>query len=266
MILLIEQVILVFATALGAMTDAKTGYIYDWITYPMVAAGIILSIVLQQWNNLILGAILFVGLFIMYKFGKIGGGDVKLFVGIALLNPTNDYFFIVSIMFFAAMSAMMFYSIFYFIKYVKIGINIEENKKGIKKAILFGIIIIAYFSFLVIKELITPLSAEIMVVPILFGLIMVALQEGIKKNFFETKIQINQIEEDEVLAEGRNTAAVVKLLKGKSLIGEEEKKILQKNLVKSVYVLRGLPPFGPFILAGVIGAILMPDFLFFIFM
>jgi len=248
------------------MTDTKTGYIYDWITLPMISLGFILSIMLQQWNNIILGGILFVGLFIIYKFGKIGGGDVKLFVGISLLNPTNDYLFVVSIMFFAAMSAMMFYSIFYLIKYLRKGINFEENKKGIIKALIFGLIIVGYFYFIVIKELINPISAEIMVVPILFGLIMVALQDGIKKNFFETKINLNQIEEDEVLAEGRNSLEVVKLLKGKSLIGETEKKLLEKNAIKSIYVLRGLPPFGPFILVGVIGAILLPDFLFFIFL
>ncbi len=266
MLQLLQQIILVFATALGAMTDTKTGYIYDWITLPMISLGFILSIMLQQWNNIILGGILFVGLFIIYKFGKIGGGDVKLFVGISLLNPTNDYLFVVSIMFFAAMSAMMFYSIFYLIKYLRKGINFEENKKGIIKALIFGLIIVGYFYFLVIKELINPISAEIMVVPILFGLIMVALQDGIKKNFFETKINLNQIEEDEVLAEGRNSLEVVKLLKGKSLIGETEKKLLEKNAIKSIYVLRGLPPFGPFILVGVIGAILLPDFLFFIFL
>jgi len=265
MLQLIQQAILIIGTAAGAATDAKTGYIYDWITYPMVGLGIILSIMQQQWTNLIIGAALFAILYGAYKLGKLGGGDVKLFTGIALLNPVNDPLFLFTIMFFAAMGAIIFYSVYYTSKYLRKGGNIKENKKGILKAIIFGAIIIIYFAILTNYKMMGAGSALLITIPLCFGLLFVAFQEGIRKKFFEAKITIAKLEEDEVIAQGRNNEKVLKLLKGRQLIGEKEKMLLKKAGVKGIYVLRKLPPFGPFILAGVICAIWQPDFLFFLF-
>jgi len=266
MLTLIQAGVLIAGSTIGAITDAKTGYIYDWVTYPMIGIGFLLAIAQQQWNNVIIGAGLFVLLYIAYKFGKLGGGDVKLFVGIALLNPNNDYYFLATVMLFAAMSAMVFFSIYFFIKYYKKGITYKENKKGITKATLFGVIIVGYFAFMMNAGYITQSSAALIATPLMFGLVFIALQKGITKNFFEKKILINQIEEDEVIAEERNTKKALALLKGKRLVGIAEAKLLKKNGVKEIYVLRGLPPFGPFILIGVLGALIAPEFFIYLFM
>jgi len=265
MLALIQETILLIGTALGAITDTRTGYIYDWITYPMIALGVILALIQQQWNNLIFGAVIFAVLFIAYYFGKLGGGDVKLFAAIALLNPQNDAGFLLATIFVAAMSAMVFYPIYYTIKYARIGISYEENKEGIQKALLFGAIIAAYFYFLSVFGMIGSISVGIIIVPLLFGLLFVALQKGIMKNFFEKKINLKNITEDEVIAEGKNSQKIMNLLKGKKLIGEKEVKLLSKNGVNAIYVLRGLPPFGPFILIGVLIAIFYPDFVMMLF-
>jgi Flp pilus assembly protein protease CpaA len=265
MLQLIQQIILVFGSTVGALTDAKTGYIYDWITYPMIGIGIILSAIQGQWNNIMAGIIIFGAMYIAYKYGKIGGGDVKLFLGIALLNPANNYLFLVAVLLFMAGGALIFYSTYYFVKYARKGINLEENKKGITKAIIFGAITTLYLCIITTQGLIGKESAEIIGIPIMFGLVFVAFQEGIKKNFFEKKIKIKELEEDEVIAEERNPSKILKLLKGKQLIGENEKKLLKKNGVKYIYVLRGLPPLGPFILLGIIGAILQPEILILLF-
>lgn len=265
MLQLIQQGALILGTTLGAITDAKTGYIFDWITYPMILIGFVLAIMQQQYNNLFVAGIIFALLFITYKFGKLGGGDVKLFVGIALLNPYNDYLFFASAMLIAAVSAMIFYSIFYTIKYIRIGINFEENSKGIQKATLYGVILLGYFSLLTMMQLITYLSAIIILIPMLVGLLFIAFQKGITKNFFEKKILLKEIEEDEVIAEEGNSEKILKLLAGKKLIGENEKALLLKNKIKSIYVLRGLPPFGPFILVGILVAINQPQLFMFLF-
>ncbi len=265
MLQLIQQAALLIGSATGAYTDAKTGYIFDWITYPMIIIGLILSIAQQQWMNVGIGAIIFAAMFIAYKFGKIGGGDVKLFTAIALLNPINEPVFLFTALFFSAVSAMIFYAVFYAIKYNRIGISVEENKKGITKAVIFGAIIIVYFAMLAQMELIGIPSIVIMLTPLMFGLLFIALQDGIKKHFFEEKITISKLEEDEVIAEGRNPKSVEKILKGNILIGEKEKHLLKKAGIKSIYVLRKLPPFGPFILIGVIAALIQPDFMLFIF-
>jgi Flp pilus assembly protein protease CpaA len=265
MLELIQESALLIGTALGAATDAKTGYIYDWITYPMIAIGFALSILQQQWNNLLIGTALFVLLYVAYKLGKLGGGDVKLFVGIALLNPYNDYNYLATTMLFAAMSAMIFYSVYYSAKYALKGINFEENKKNIIKAIFFGLLITAYFYTLTTIGLISIASMWVIIVPMFFGLVFIALQKGITKNFFEQKIFLKEIEEDEVIAKEANNEKVLKILKGQTLVGPKEAMLLKDKGIKSIYVLRRLPPFGPFILMGVLGAILMPNFFMLLF-
>ncbi|MEI7960887.1 MAG: A24 family peptidase [archaeon] len=265
MLQLIQQAILLIGTATGAVTDAKTGYIYDWITYPMIALGAILAITQQQWINLELGVVVFGLLYLAYKFGKLGGGDVKLFTAIALLNPTNNPMYFFTIMFFAAISATIFYSVYYTSKYLRSGGEIKENKNGIIKAIVLGAVIVIYFTLLSTYQMISVESAILLATPLMFGIMFIAFQEGIRKKFFEAKITIGKLEEDEVIAEGRNNNKIMKIMGNKQLIGEKEKTLLKKAGVKAIYVLRKLPPFAPFILVGVIGAIAYPDFLFFIF-
>lgn len=265
MLQLIQQAILLIGTATGAVTDAKTGYIYDWITYPMIALGAILSIAQQQWMNLGLGAVVFGILYLAYRFGKLGGGDVKLFTGIALLNPTNEPMYFFTILFFAAISAIIFYSVYYTSKYLRTGGKIMENKKGILKAVGLGAVVVVYFAMLSFYGMMQATSAILIAIPLMFGLLFIAFSEGIQKKFFEAKVNLAKLEEDEVIVEGRNNAKVMKILGKKQLIGEKEKAMLKKAGVKAVYVLRKLPPFAPFILVGVLGAIWQPDFLYFIF-
>jgi len=259
MINALQQSILLVGTAAGAITDAKTGYIYDWITYPMIGIGIILSIMQQQWINLFLGAGIFALFFIAYKMGKVGGGDVKIFAGITLLNPTNNPIFLFGALFAAAMSAMIFYSVYYTLKYARKGIKLNENKEQIKKAIIFGTITAAYFAILSSAGLVKIESVIIIGIPLMLGFIFFALQNGIKKNFFEKKIKLAQIEEDEIISES-NQKKVLELFKGK-LINPADKKILANKKIKEIIVLRNLPKFGPFILVGVIIASTAPYFL-----
>jgi hypothetical protein len=265
MLAIIQEAVLLIGSILGGATDAKTGYIYDWITIPMMILGIILSLLQSQWNNLILGTTIFGLLYLTYKYGKIGGGDVKLFTAIALLNPTNNIYFLFTGLIVACGSAMVFYSTYFALKYFKTGFNFKENKKGIIKALIFGAILIVYFIILAKTNLLSLTTAILFTVVCFFGLIFIALQEGVKKNFFEKKIKLSEIEDDEVLCEERNSKKVMNLLKGKKLVGEKEKKILAINKVKEIIVLRGLPPFGPFIAIGVIIATINPEIIMLLF-
>jgi Flp pilus assembly protein protease CpaA len=260
MIIIIQEIILILGALLSAYIDAKTGYIYDWITYPMIALGIILAVISSSYFNLASAAVIFIVLLIAYKFGKIGGGDVKLFTAIALLNPFNEIYFLTTLFFIATLSAMVFYSIYYFIKYAKIGINWEREKNNTYNAIFMGLAILAYFFILVQYEVVNILFLFFVGLPLLIGLVFVALQKGIKLEFFEEKIKTKDLEDDEILGEN-NSEKIKKMFKGKVLIGEKEIKLLNKNKIKSIFVLRNLPKFGPFIFVGTIFAIYLPNFL-----
>ncbi|MCX6801453.1 MAG: A24 family peptidase [Candidatus Diapherotrites archaeon] len=265
MIQLVQSGALLIGTLAGAITDAKSGYIYDWITVPMILFGALISIFFGQWNNLLVGAAVFAALYISYWLGKIGGGDVKIFTAIALLNPFNNYGFFFGAAFFAAMSSIVFYSVYYTLKYSKKGVDFEENKEGIVQAILLGIFLAAYFVAAIKFGLFGKTVVFMLGFPLFCGLIFFALQKGIKKNFFRKKVPLKNLEEDEIISTEGNSEKILKIfmVKGvmkKGVIGEKEIAKLKKMKIKNIYVLRGLPPFGPFIFAGVAIALLAPDF------
>lgn len=258
MLQLIQQTILLLGTLTGAITDTKTGYIYDWITYPMILIGIILSISQGQINNLIYAGIIFIVFFLAYKFGKLGGGDVKIFAGICLLNPYNNINFLTTTIFSAAILSMIFYSSYYTLKYAKKGINLSKNKEGIIKGAIFEIILLTYLGIMVYYQGINLEVGILLGIIFTLGIIFVALQKEIKKEFFDKKVKLKEIEEDEIISQNNNQT-ILKLLKGKDLIEEKEKELLRKNKITEIIVLRNLPKFGPFILLGVVIGIMYPN-------
>jgi len=257
---LIQQIVLAIGTLTGAVTDAKTGYIYDWVTYPMIAIGIITSLIAWQTTNLILGALIFIGLYLMYRTGKIGGGDVKIFTGIALLNPFNDINFLATAALAAAALSLIFYSIFFTIKYARKGIDWKYNQKGILGAVVLGFALLFYFTIMSQTGLVGTEMTYFIGVPFMFGLLFLALQKGITKEFFQKRILLKNIEEDEILAAGANSKKLLAIMKGNVLVGPKNAAKLRRNGIKSIIVLRELPKFGPFIFLGVAFALMQPNF------
>jgi Flp pilus assembly protein protease CpaA len=136
-------------TAVAAYTDFKTGYIYDWITYPLIAIGIALRLWSQDWLGLGLGIAVFAALYVFYWTGKLGGGDVKLFTGIALVLPFyQDKVFLLNVLFFAALSAMLFYAVYYLYRLWNEHIPLDIDEKQRNTALLLAAFGIAFSALL----------------------------------------------------------------------------------------------------------------------
>jgi Flp pilus assembly protein protease CpaA len=272
MILLLRTAVILIGSLLGAYTDFKTGYIFDKITYPMIAIGILLNlfelgkeISFENFVNLFsVGITVFILGYAMYWLGKIGGGDVKLFTGIALLLPFEQgifplNIFVLNALILAGISSLIFYGTYYIIKYAMKGIELKENKEGIKKAVSLGILILFYF-FMIYSFGMEKLII-VLLIPLSIALVFIALEKGIKKEFFLKKIPLNEMEEDEVIAmEFESKETLEKLKLGfKGVLGEKEKKELEKTGIKELMVYRGLPKFGPFIFIGVLINLTFPQ-------
>ena len=252
----------------AAYTDARTGLILDKITYAMIAAGILLNVVQGEWFWLVIGAAVFAIGYVIYYMGKIGGGDVKLFTGIAFLLPFyQGQFFLLNALFAACILAVVFYSIYYLSKYARKGINWKENQQGIQKAIIFGIIIGAWLVIISITRVVSVTAMLILGITLGLALLFLAFEKGIRRNFFLKEIPISKLEEDEVIATEFLKQGIRKKLglKFKGVFGEKEKTMLKELGVSKVPVYRNMPPFGPFILLGCIAAMIWPDILGLIF-
>ncbi|MCX6799110.1 MAG: A24 family peptidase [Candidatus Diapherotrites archaeon] len=269
LILLARIAALLAGCAAAAYTDAKTGLILDKITYGMIAVGIALNVIEMNWLFLALGAAVFAIGYAVYYAGKIGGGDVKLCTAIAFLLPLyGGQIFIANALFFAALTAVTFYSVFFVTKYARLGINLKENSGNAKKAGAFAIVITAYLIAMVNIGTVKPLALLLLAVPLLLAIAFMAFEKGIRRSFFLRRVALKKLGEDEVIAAEFLDQKIKKKLKlgVKGVFGEKEIAALRKMGVRTVPVYRGMPPFAPFILLGCIVALAQPDLvkLFFI--
>jgi Flp pilus assembly protein protease CpaA len=97
-ILILKIILVLIATGIAAYTDYKTGLIHNWLTYPLMVIGLLILVYESFISPASLGVgymltVIFIGIIIygigyfMYKYGKLGGGDIKLFLGINLVLP-----------------------------------------------------------------------------------------------------------------------------------------------------------------------------------
>jgi len=261
--LLLREILVLLGAALASYTDWKDGLIYDKITYPMIAVGVLLNLIEFNWTAFSYAAAVFVVGYILYYSGKIGGGDVKLFTGITLLLPVlNGFPFILSVMFIAAVAAIIGLSSYYVLSYARKGIKLKENLQGIIRAGVLGLAFVIYFYMLVFQlRIVTIEYMLILFIPMFFGLLFLAFERGIKKEFFLKKIKFNDLEEDDLVAlEFLDVKLKKKLnLKFKGVIGEKEKEKLKEMKVKEILVYRDMPKFAPFIFLGIVVVLAKPD-------
>ena len=259
--LLLREAIVLLACAVSAYTDWKDGLILDKITYPLIGIGIALNLLENDLAVFILPVAVFVTGYAIYYAGKVGGGDVKLLAGIAMVLPSvRGEIFIFNAMLIASSSAIVFLSAYFVSKYARTGIDWKENSRGTMRALMFAAFIAAYFWFL-LQWKIMPLSGIIVfAVPVAFALVFLALEHGIRKNFFLQEAKLPELEEDEIVAvEFLDSKVLEKLgLKFKGVLGEKEIGKLKEMGLKTVPVYRKLPAFAPFILLGAVVAIAWP--------
>ena len=101
MILEIQILLILIFTGIAVITDLKTGHIPNWITYTMIGIGGIINAIF--FPNLIMLALAIS--IIIYIFGictskkGMGGGDIKLYIGINMILPLyHNYLFILYVM------------------------------------------------------------------------------------------------------------------------------------------------------------------------
>jgi len=274
--LLLRELIVIAGSAISAYTDFKTRLILDKVTYPMIAIGLILNLYEIFLHGINFDTMLLIGIplavfalgYALYFMGKVGGGDIKLLAGIAMLLPiVEGAIFVLNVLFVAAMVSIIFISTYYVAKYFRKGIEIKKDFPTMLRALFYGLAIILYFSMLLQLKVMSFEKIALLGIPIFFAILFIAFENGIRKNFFLKTVKLSELEEDEVVAIDfleKNTVKELGL-KFKGVLGKNEIEKLKKMKIHEVKVYRQLPPFAPFILAGVIVSILKPDLILWFF-
>ena len=284
---MIGALIALVGTAIAAYTDFKTTYIPDNLNHALIALGLAYVWLSFPFDTALaytgIAALVFgVGL-LMYVFGQLGGGDVKLFAALALLLPVYPqalalanplapiaapYPPIVSTFFAAAVISMVFVPAHYMILLYRD----RAKLKGLQgKLLKGGVYAIATFPVFYLWYSFAPRSLVI-AAPLLMGAFTLAFKDDILERYVSMKKRVDKLTEDDVLAlELMDDKVKKKLGLGmrKTFFDIELKRIkalAKKNGVKEVMVAEHLPTFGPFILAGLILTLVFGDaFLWLVF-
>ncbi len=103
----VQDLFLLVLLAVGAYTDIKERKIYDKLTFPMMAAGLVLAFLAAKFPGLkASGFGLFIGFAIFVipcELGAVGGGDAKMMMAVGAL--TGYPFIITATLFSFALSA-----------------------------------------------------------------------------------------------------------------------------------------------------------------
>ncbi|MDO8427779.1 MAG: A24 family peptidase [Candidatus Diapherotrites archaeon] len=263
-LLLIREIVLLLGLILASYFDIRKRIIPDKLNYALAGFGIILNFFDFNWIQFIFPVFVFAFFAVIYYLGKIGGGDVKLFTATAFLLPIyNNQFFLIPALFYSALISVIFLSVYYVLKYMSKGIDWNENKKGIQQAVVLGLFLVVYAGVFYFWGKLNSSMVILFFVPLLFGLVFMAFQQGIKKHFFLKQVQVSALEEDEVIAKEFLPISVSKNFNFsvKGIVTEEDKQKLKELNILEVPIYRDLPPFAPFFLMGCILAFGFPSLL-----
>lgn len=272
MLELLGALVALVGTAIVAYTDWKTGYMPDKYTHALVAAGIVLLPFYAGLSAALtwyfVSAIVFMACFLLYIFGQLGGGDVKLFTALSLLIPSYPtalsglglspvaapYPFVLSVFFASAVVATLFVSLGYLRRLIA-----DRGKiKGFGGKLIRG----AAYSLMTLPLALlwAYISPRMLVValPLAVGAFVLVFKDDILRLYVVKKKRVSKLNDDDVLAVelmGKRTLQQLGLGGRKTFLEAELgeiKKNARKHGINQVLVSEYLPHFGPYILLSLL--------------
>jgi Flp pilus assembly protein protease CpaA len=260
---LVRTLVAVLGTALTAYYDLTNNKnIPNNVLYGFLAIAILLNAIFFNLEILLFGlglAILISILgYLMYKTGQLGAADVFVFASIALALPIPPSFaklpfnfpFIALVFVFSSLVFALF-TIYYF------GSKLIGNKKAKPKKI-YLLLLLPWFVFVYLflnSVVFSSIYFVIISVAYLSSIFVMTYRESINRGLYE-KVGVKKLMEEDVLATEFMDAKFVKKYKLDKVLDAKMISRLKRGKVKDVLVYTKLPPFLPFVLLGVLMALL----------
>lgn len=214
-----------------------------------------------------LTAILFAFGFLLYRTGQLGGADLFVICSLTLLLPIHpsfldtpfNYPLIFSTLLYSGVAFAIF-SVFYFGRLVA-----SSGKPRANPIYLLLVIPYLFFAYVFINApFFSPVYFFIASVLLLSTIFFLVYRKSINNAMME-KVKVSSLKgEEDVLAKEK----MKKLMEEQGVgpvLGKKEVSCLKKAGVKEVWIYSGLPPFLPFLLIGLLGAIFLGDWIFLVF-
>jgi hypothetical protein len=294
---LIRVAAALLGTGAAAYQDAKTSFIDDKLTVSMIALGTLFNILMLDWNFAlysigITAAIFAVG-YLLYRAGQLGGGDVLLFCGLQALIPYYPYGamaqamsaiglaaqqqiiffepvlpFFVSIYLASAFLGMAISGYAYAWKlYKKTGFRNLRPNYALGGATLAAALFIIYWLNFVFG--IAPQKTALVGLFLAPAVFLVIFKKDVSEKVALRWVLRKDFEDEDIISTELLPQKVVEKYKIERVLTTEQRKVLEKveaeEGIHKFPVQKDLPRFGPYILAGLIVALLVSDLLSLLF-
>lgn len=295
---IIRIAVALLGTGAAAYQDAKTSFIDDKLTISMIALGTLLNILVFDWDFAIysigITAIIFAIGYVLYRTGQLGGGDVLLFCGIQALLPyypvdtmaqvfsavgaagpggamvffTPVLPFFISIYLASSFLGMALSGYIYAAKlYAKTKFRKLQPELLMGTMTLAAAIFIIYWIYFVFQA---PAFKVIVLGFILApAVFLVFFKKDVTQKVALRWIARKDFEDEDIISTEMLPQELVKKYGIERVLTEKQREVLEKVEAKEGIhkfpIQKDLPRFGPYILAGLLLSLVVPDLLALLF-
>ena len=247
------------------------------IPYAMIAAGFLLNLLTLSQGAIISSSAITLAVFgigyLIYRIGQIGGADVLVFAGIALLLPEIPasilpqlaiplftYPFVVSVFLVSGFLAIIGLSA----KYIPAVISaLLKGKIKIRaQSALASILIVG--SYLVVvyvfasAGILSPTQSALLLFLVLLAGFLTTFKEFISSTMVQW-VPLKQIDDEDVIALHYLDPKLVAKLKLQPVLVHSELEKLRTSKLKKFPIFKGMPPFLPYVLLSVLLLLIFGD-------
>ncbi len=266
---LVRIAIAIIGTAIASWYDIKNNKnIPDNLLYVFLAIAFIANLVFFQQDifiySVFIAAIIFLIGYFLYRVGHIGCADIYVLTSIALLVPVFPSYISIPFNIPVVISIIIFSGILfalYFIYFILANIILKGKKGKFEYLLLAPVyaVLIYFISSVGIFGLMYLITLNILIISLI--LFMVYKEQII--NSMARKVSISEVDEEDV-AVLELMPLLVKEHNIKRLLDAKELARLKQLNIREIYVYKELPPFLPFILAGLLLSVTVGDIFMFI--
>ncbi len=229
----------------------------DQVLYASLILAFLVNLFFYQetlfWFSIVMAAFISAIGYLFYRIGQLGGADVFIVAAIMLLLPIHPSFvgmtfnipFIFSVIVFSGVIFALYVLAFYTMKLVQ-----TEAKPNL----LYALMIIPYllFAYVYINSfLFSPVYFAFISILLFASIFFLMFRESLNMLLAE-ELPVAQLEPEDVLALEIMNKDMIERYKIQRIATPKEIARLKKTRVTEVWVYTRLPPFIPFILAGMI--------------
>ncbi len=231
------------------------------VLYAFLAIAFLVNLVLFQedlfWFSIAVALFFSAIGYIFYRVGQLGGADVFVLASIMLLLPIHPTFVGMAFNLPFIFSVIVFSGVL-FALYVMVYFGYKLYKVEAKANWLFLLMFIPYFLFAWVyinSFLFSPVYFAFITILLFASIFFLMFKKPLMSVLSET-LPVSQLEEEDVLALDVMNKDLIERYKLKRLLTKKEIERLKKTKIEEVAVYTKLPPFLPFVLVGMVLALL----------